>query len=125
MTEAGPLRTPSAGQWTWGPERLGFGGYAGTCAIGPFEVKVSAKERHDDRWELCGDVKLAEVRTAWLTWEVDSLSCTPEGILAEIANRDVLSQLVETTRRRLGEATRLIEEFDVIARACDGGDAEL
>jgi hypothetical protein len=117
MAEAAAVPTPAAAEWTWGPERAGFGGYAGTCAIGPFTVTVSVKQRFGDGWELRGTVRIAGMKTASHSWETDALSCTPDGIIAEVATRDVVSQLIETTRRRVANAARLLEEFDVISRA--------
>jgi hypothetical protein len=55
--------------------------------------------------------------TASHSWETDTLSCTPDGITTETAHRDVLTQLTDTTRHRLAQAARLLEEFDVISRA--------
>lgn len=117
MAEASPLRTPAPADWMWGPERKGFGGYAGTCTVGPFTFTVGVRQRFDNGWELHATVTLAAVTMASHSWEADTLSCTPDGIIAEVAKRDVLSQLTETTRRRAAEATRLLEEFDVISRA--------
>jgi hypothetical protein len=124
MAEVGPTPVPAAGDWMWGPERTGFGGYAGTCVIGPFTFAVTAKRRFGEGWELRGTVKLAGVKMASHSWEADALSCTPDGIVAEVANRDVLSQLIESTRRRVADAARLLEEFDVISRACSQPDPQ-
>lgn len=56
------------------------------------------------------------------SWESDTLSCTPDGILAEIGDRGVFGQLAETTRRRVAEAARLLDEFDVVSRAYSPND---
>ena len=119
MPETTPLPTPADGDWSWAPERAGFGGYAGTCTIGPFTFTVTAKQRFaaSAGWELHGNVKLVGVSIASHTWETDSLSCTPDGILAEIGRRDVLYQLADAARRQVAEAARLLEEFDLISRA--------
>lgn len=50
-------------------------------------------------WALHGDAKLAGVRIASHSWETETLPCTPDGILTEIPERDVLNHLAETTRR--------------------------
>jgi hypothetical protein len=62
------------------------------------------------------------VTTAKHSWEAEILSCTPDGILTEVAARDVLSQLAETSRQRIVEAAQLLEEFDVISRAWSSDD---
>ncbi|ATY17169.1 hypothetical protein CU254_42085 (plasmid) [Amycolatopsis sp. AA4] len=61
--------------------------------------------------------------TATQNWEAESLASTPDGIVAEVAARDVLRQLARTTRARVAEAARLLEEFDVLARADAAGPA--
>jgi hypothetical protein len=50
------------------------------------------------------------------SWETDTLSCTPDGITAEAVQRDVLTQLIDTTRHRVAQAARLLEQFAVISR---------
>lgn len=122
MAEANPLPAPAPTGWIWGPERKGFGGYCGTCTIGPFTFTISVRQRFDNGWELHATATLAAVTMASHSWEADTLSCTPDGIIAEVAKRDVLSQLTETTRRQVAEAARLLEEFDVISRACSQHD---
>lgn len=124
MFETSPLAAPVAHDWTWAPERGGFGGYAGTCVIGPFTFTVSAKQQFGASagWELRGNVMLAGVTMASHSWESDTLSCTPDGIVAEVGERGVLGQLAETTRRRVAEAARLLDEFDVISRAYSPND---
>lgn len=114
-----PLPAPASEDWRWAPERGGFGSYAGTCTVGPFTFTVSAKEQFGSHsgWELHGSVKLAGVTMATHSWEADTLACTPDGILAEVAARDVLSQLAVTSRRRVAEAAQQLEEFDLISRA--------
>jgi hypothetical protein len=119
MTDASAVPVPNPQRWTWGPSRKGFGGYGGTCTHGPMTFVVTANQRHDNAWELHAACTIAGVKTATQSWEAESMSCTPDGIVAEIAGRDVLRQLAETTRAQIAEAARLLEEFDVLARACD------
>ncbi|MET9263700.1 hypothetical protein [Amycolatopsis sp. NPDC004079] len=120
MTGDVVVPVPGPQHWTWGPSRRGFGGYGGTCTHGPTRFAVTANQRHDDRWELHATCSVAEVTTATQSWEAERLTCTPDGILAEVAARDVLSQLARTTRARIAEAARLLDEFDVLARADAG-----
>ncbi len=52
MAEASPLPVPAITNWIWGPERRGFGGYSGTCTVGPFTFTVNVKQRFGEGWEL-------------------------------------------------------------------------
>jgi hypothetical protein len=124
MAETGLLPMPAAGYWMWAPERGGFGGYAGTCTVGPFTFTVSASQRFgaNASWELRARVTLAGVTTAKHSWEADTLSCTPDGILTEIAARDVLNQLAENSRRWVVKGAQLLHEFDGISRAYPSQD---
>ncbi|ATY16972.1 hypothetical protein CU254_40995 (plasmid) [Amycolatopsis sp. AA4] len=119
MTEPAspPLPVPGPACWTWGPSRKGLGGYGGTCTHGPMTFAVTVNRRYDNGWELQAACTLAGVKTATQSWKADSLSCTPDGIVSEVAGRDVLRQLAGTTRARIADAARLLEEFDVLRRA--------
>jgi hypothetical protein len=117
-SDAIPALIPAPSDWTWGPEQRGFGGYAGRCTVGPFTFTVSAKPRFQEGWELHASVTLAQVRMATYSWEAESMPCTPDGITAEVAKRDVARQLTQTARRRVADAARLLEEYDVLSRAC-------
>jgi hypothetical protein len=118
MTEASTMPIPAPAHWTWGPSRKGFGGYVGICTVGPLTFTITVNQCYSDGWELQATSTLAAVKMASHRWEVESLACTPDGIIAEVTKRDVLRQLAETTRRRVAEAARLLEEFDVLTRAC-------
>lgn len=123
-SDASSALIPAPADWSWGPEQRGFGGYAGRCTVGPFTFTVSAKPRFQEGWELNATVMLAQVRMATHSWEAESMACTPEGITAEVTKRDIPRQLTEAARRRVADAARLLEEYDVLSRACsaDSGD---
>lgn len=121
MTDDLAVPVPGPQHWTWGPSRRGFGGYGGTCTHGPATFAVTASQRHDDRWELHATCAVAGVTTATQSWEAETLACTPDGIVAEVAARDVLHQLARTSRARVAEAARLLEEFNALARANAAG----
>lgn len=130
-SDASPVLIPPSADWTWGVEQRGFGGYAGRCTVGPFTFTVSAKPRFQEGWELHATVTLAGMRMATYSWEAENMACTPDGITAEVAKRDVPRQLAQTARRRVADAARLLEEYDVLSRACcddprdePGDDAE-
>ncbi|MBN9747763.1 hypothetical protein DMP23_42875 [Amycolatopsis sp. A1MSW2902] len=116
MTDSVVVPVPGPQQWTWGPSRTGLGGYGGTCAVGPLAFAVSATRRHGDSWDLKATSTVVGAAMASSSWESDDLACTPDGIVAELAARDVLRQLVATTRRRVAEAARFLEEFDALAQ---------
>ncbi|GAA1027199.1 MULTISPECIES: hypothetical protein [Amycolatopsis] len=43
------------------------------------------------------------MKLATQSWETDGLLCTPEGIVAELSDRDVLRQLADTTRKKVAD----------------------
>lgn len=85
---------------------------------------LAISARSFDGWDLQVTCTLAGVKLATQSWETDRLLCTPEGIVAELSDRDVLHQLTDTTRKKVADATRLLEEFDVLNRAGDTDPAE-
>ena len=112
MADNRAVPVPKQADWAWAPDRKTFGGYSGTCVVGPFAFTVTVSKQTRSGWDLRAKVKLATMTMAGHSWEAEAMQCTPDGIVAEIVKRDVLKQLTETARWRVAEATRLIEKFD-------------
>lgn len=111
-----PIPIPPTAQWSWGPTRSMHGGYQGTCSVGPMNFVVVAAQDYRDAWQLNCSVTLADITLAKLTIEVAELSCTPEGLVREVAERGVLTQLAISARRYVERAAALLTEYDAISQ---------
>lgn len=117
-----PTAVPPTSQWTWGPARSMHGGYQGTCSVGPMNFVVVAAQDYHGAWLLNCSVALADITLAKITIERAELRCTPEGLLQEVAERGVLTQLATSARRYVERAAALLTEYDAISRWQAEGD---
>lgn len=77
---------------------------------------VIAAQDYRGAWLLNCSVALADITLAKITLELAELRCTPEGVLGEVAERGVLTQLATSARRYVERAAALLAEYDAIVR---------